>query len=62
MGPSWDKANHAAIGRITSCQHGEIVGHVHRHFRILFVDSGFIGGGGGGGLESIFLLGDENGF
>ena len=40
---------------------GGIVGHVRRHFRILFVDSGSLGGGGGG-FKSIFFLGDENGF
>ena len=47
MGPNWEKANHVAVGRIASCQHGGVAGHVHRHFRILFVDNRFLGGGRG---------------
>ena len=55
--PAGTRANHSAIGRIASCQHwggggGGIVGHVRRHFRILFVDSRFLEREGGGGVLS----------
>ena len=47
--PAETRANHAGVGRITTCQHGgveeEMVGHAHRYFRILFVDSQFLGAG-----------------
>ena len=36
---------------------GGIGGHVRRHFRILFVDSRFLGGGGGGGRVHILPRG-----
>ena len=37
---------------------GGTVGHVRRHFRVLFVDSRFLGRV----FKSIFFLGNENGF
>ena len=46
--PTGIRANHAAVGRIASCQHGGggMVGHVRRYFRILLWIVGPSGGGG----------------
>ena len=45
------------LSGFSSCQHEGMVGHVHRHFRILFVDSRFWGQV----FKSKFFLGNETG-
>ena len=45
------------LSGFSSCQHEGMVGHVRRHFRILFVDSRFLGEV----FKSKFFLGNETG-